>query len=508
MVVCLFFFKNIAYAQTPDSVDILIVNAQVFDGLNTPAQRVVVGVKGDRITFIGESYQGVADKTIDADNAVLAPGFIDPHTHADKWLKDPARNAVMPWVKQGVTTLLGGNDGFGPYNIKAAFDEIVQNGMGLNLGLFVGFGTVRSKVLGKEDVQPSAGEIEKMKELVDKGMKEGAIGFSTGLLYVPQRYSKTEEIIELSKIAAQHRGIYDTHMRSESGNIINSIKEVLEINEKAGLPVHISHLKVAGRKNWGRSDEVISLIREARKKGVDITASQYPFNASMTSLKSNLIPGWAQAGGNAKMVERLDNEKDLIRIKNHLKKRTDLANKNVMISTRDETFELLNGKTLYDICQEWDLPIEETVVKILKMNPAISAISFSMSEEDIVNIMKEEWVMTDSDGGGVHPRTFSTFSKIIEKYALQEKLFDIQYAIYRGTGLTAKTFGITDRGVLKVGNYADLIVFHPQEIEAKSTFKDIVQLSEGMKYVIINGKIVVENGTHTGTLSGRPVLRK
>lgn len=495
--------------QTLKEVDILIKNALVYDGMNNPPERVAVGVSGEKIAYIGERHEQLTAKyTIDAKGAVLSPGFIDPHTHADRWLKDPGRKDVLPWVKQGVTTLFAGNDGFGPYDVQSTFEKIEKGGMGANLALFVGFGTIRTKVLGKGDVQPTEKQMEEMKKLVKKGMNEGAIGFSTGLLYVPQRYSKTEEVIELSKTAAEYGAIYDSHIRSETGRMLESVEEVLHIGKEANIPLHISHIKTAGARNWGKSEKAIKIINKARAKGVNITANQYPFIASLTSMKTNLIPGWAQAGGNNKMLERFEDEVDLKRIKKHLQKRSDEANKKVMLSSRDAAFDYLNGKTLYEVCQEWKLPIEETVIKILKMSPAISAISFSMAEEDILNFMKEPWVMTGSDGGGIHPRTFATFSKIIDHYTVREKVLELQQTIYRATGLTAKTFNIKNRGSLKEGNYADLIIFNPENIKTNSTFKDIEHFSDGMSYVLINGKIVIDDGEHTSVRAGKPVLKQ
>lgn len=495
-------------AQTVE-LDILIKNALVYDGLNNAPQKLAIGIKGEKIAYVGpEDGKILAKRIIDAAGAVLSPGFIDPHTHADRWLRDPDRKQALPWLYQGVTTVFAGNDGFGPFNIKSTFKKLDKTGMGVNLALFVGFGSVRSKVLGKGNVQPTEDQIEEMKRLVEKGMKEGALGFSTGLLYVPQRYSKTKEIIELSKVAARYGAIYDSHIRSEAGGMVSSVKETLQIGREANISLHISHIKVSGSKNWGKSKEAIELIRQARAKGVNITANQYPFTASLTSMKTNLIPSWAQAGGNKEMLKRFGNEASLSRIKNHLSKRTDEANKNVMISTNDTSMKDLNGKTLFEICQEWSLPIEDVVIKILKVNPSVSAITFSMSEEDVTSFMQEPWVMTGSDGGGVHPRTYATFAHLIEYYVRGKQVFDLQWMIYRSTGLTAKTFGIKDRGVIKEGNYADIIIFHPENVQANSDFRNIKRLSSGMSYVLINGEIAIDEGKHTSKLAGKSILKQ
>lgn len=502
-------FSTIDKCKCQDlQLDILIKNAMVYDGLNNAPKSIAVGIKGEKIMYLGSNDSSIlANRTIDANGAVLSPGFIDPHTHADRWLRDPNRNQALPWIYQGVTTVFAGNDGFGTYNIKSTFDKLEKTGMGVNLALFVGFGSIRSKVLGKGNVKPSFAQMEEMKDLVAKGMQEGALGLSTGLLYVPQRYSSTKEIIELSKVASKYGAIYDTHIRSEGTGMINSVEEALKIGREANIPLHISHIKVSGSRNWGMSTKAIDLIRASRAEGVDITANQYPYTASLTSLKTNLIPGWAQAGGNKQMLKRFEDKASLTKIKNHLSNRTDQANKLVMISSNHISMKDLNGKTLFDICQEWKLPIEDVVIKILMLNPSVSAITFSMSERDVLNFMQEPWVMTGSDGGGEHPRTFATFSHLIEHYVFQKHIFDIQWMIYRSTGLTAKTFGITDRGVIKEGNYADIIIFYPERIKANSTFENIKQYSTGMSYVFINGELIIDNGLYTNKLMGKPILK-
>lgn len=408
-------------------LDYLIKNATVYDGTGAPGSVMHIGILKDRIQYIGTDSTVRAKQMIDATGYVLSPGFIDPHTHADRWLKSKDRNYLYPWIAQGVTTVLTGSDGFGTYNIQREFNRYEENGMGANAAAFVGFGPVRTKVMGRDyEPQPTKKQLEEMKKLVNQGMREGALGLSTGLLYVPQIWSETPEIVELSKVAAKYGGIYDTHMRSESGKIIESVQEVVTIGKEAGLSVHISHIKVSGPTNWGRSQEVIDLINQERAGGLDLTANQYPFVASMTGLRNSLVPKWAMAGGNNKMLERFENPKDLQRIQAFLAKRTDEQNKRVVVSTTLEDMKHLNGKTLYDLCQEWGLPIEEAAIKLLKMSPSISGMSFSMSEEDILNYSKQPWVMTGSDGGGYHPRTYSTFTQIIENFSIAKDLFPLE----------------------------------------------------------------------------------
>ncbi len=487
--------------------DYFIKNALVYDGTGAPGSILHIGILNDKIQYIGTDTLIKAKNTIDATGYVLSPGFIDPHTHADRWLKGKDTNYLYPWIAQGVTTVFVGSDGFGTYEINKEFAIFEQKGMGANVAAFVGFGPVRTQVLGRDVVQPDKVDIEEMKLLVEQGMQEGALGLSTGLLYVPQIWSKTPEIVELSKVAAKYGGIYDTHMRSEAGNIINSVNEVITIGKEAGLPVHISHIKVSGPSNWGRSTEVIDLINKERVEGLDITANQYPFVASLTGLKNGLMPKWALAGGNTKMVQRLNDPEDLKKIKAFLKGRTDEQNKRVVVSSLDKSVQHLNGKSLYDLCQEWQMPIEDVAVKLLKDHPAVSGMSFTMDEEDIVNFSKQPWVMTGSDGGGFHPRTYSTFTQILENYSLAKDVFPLEWAIHRATGMTAQKFKLVHRGEIKEGYYADIILFKPEEVKAHSDFVHIDQLSEGMHYVFVNGKPVIEEKNFTNKLPGKTIKR-
>lgn len=493
-----------SYAQ---DYDILIKNACVFDGSGKDSVFVDVGIIGNKISFIGQEQNLKAKKVIDAQGKYLAPGFIDTHTHADRWMLDDERKAVLPWLYQGVTTLFAGNDGFGPYKVADRFKQFEDKGIGANVALFVGFGSVRKAVLNNSSKKPNEKQIEQMKLLVKQGMSEGAIGFSTGLLYVPQRYAKTAEVIEVSKAA--DGAIYDTHMRFEGSGLLKSIQETLEIGQKAHMPLHISHIKSAGMGNWGQSVEAIALINEARNHGINITANQYPFEASMTSMKANLIPGWAQEGGNKEMLKRLDNPDDSEKIRASLLKRTDEANKRVIVAaSKVDGFEQITGKSLYQLSKEWEVGIDELVIRLLKMQPSLSAISFSMSEKDIINFMKQPWVMTGSDGGGAHPRTYATFTRILEEYVLEKKLFSMAWGIHRATGLTAKTFGLEKRGLIKEGYFADLILFDPLKLKSNSTYTSPENYSEGMDYVIINGGIAIENGKYTGALLGKTIKRK
>lgn len=502
--------------ERPQEVDLLIQGAWVFDGTGKDSVQLDVGISGEKISFVGKAQEIKAKATLDARGRYLAPGFIDTHTHADRWIaraKDAkagevSSNALLPWLQQGVTTLFAGNDGFGSHKVAEKLAEFQEIGLGTNVYLFVGLGPVRRAVLGKVDVDPTEAQLKTMEGLVDRAMQEGAIGFSTGFLYLPQRFAETPEAIALAKVAAKYEGaVYDSHMRSEGKWLLKAIRETMEIGQQAGIPVHISHLKASGRDNWGRSKAAIALIDSARTQGMAITANQYPFEASMTSLRANTIPGWGQEGGLRAMVRRLKDPELSKKIKDNLNQRDADFAKNVVIVSKAEGFGDISGKTLEELSREWKIDVGELVVRLLIMEPGVSAITFSMSEEDIQNYMVQPWVMTGSDGGGAHPRTYATFTRILEHYVLDKKLFSMAWAIHRATGLTAETFNIRDRGLIEVGRYADLILFDPDKLRAESTFQEAEALSTGMEYVWVNGQLAISKGAYTGALPGKALKR-
>src|SRR5215510_3927847 len=312
-----FVFALVSFSRAPTSqasqnkIDILILHGQLVDGSGKKPRRTDVGIRGDRIVFVGDASKSnfEAARTIDATGLIVAPGFIDPHTHTLSDLSDEKRKANEAFLLQGVTTVLTGNDGGSVLNVGELLSKWDQQGIGTNAALFAGFGTIRSKVLGPTDAQPTATQLEEMKQYVARAMDDGAFGMSTGLYYAPQSYAKTEEVIELAKVAAAKGGVYDTHMRDEGSysiGLLGSIAETLRIGREAKIPVHISHIKALGTDVWGKSGEAIKMIRQARKDGVDVTADQYPYTASGSSVGASLLPRWAEAGGEAALLRRLE----------------------------------------------------------------------------------------------------------------------------------------------------------------------------------------------------------
>jgi len=384
-----------------------------------------------------------------------------------------------------------------------------EQGIGTNAILLAGHGTIRGRVLGPTDAQPNAAQLEEMKQLVARGMDEGAFGLSTGLYYAPGSYAKTEEVIELSKVAAAKGGVYDTHMRDESSysiGLLGSIKETIRIGREAKIPVHISHIKALGPEVWGQSKQAIDLIRKARAAGIDASACQYPYDASGTSLQASLVPRWAEVGGRSELLARAGDPavipRLLLEMEANLKKRGG-AETLLVTDARDRK---LIGKLLSEIAKEMNqLPVAAALVLIMQGNVGVA--SFNMNEKDIARFMKQKFMMTCSDGSTGHPRKYGTFPRKLREYVYKAKLISLPFAVRNSSALTAETFRIPERGLIRVGYFADVIIFDEKTVADRATYEQPELFSVGMKYVIVNGKLAVDNGNYTGVLAGR-ALRK
>lgn len=494
-----------AAAQVRGQLDYLIKDALVFDGTETEGKQKDIGIQGKKIVFIGKADKKIrAKNTIDATGLYLTPGFIDPHTHYGSTLsnKSAATRANMEALAQGVTTVFIGSDGGGTYEIEKERDKFERLGVGPNVAMFVGFGPVRKAVLGSDDVTPNAQQLRQMEQLVEKGMREGAFGLSTGLYYTPQSYSKTDEVVAMARAAKNWGGVYDTHMRSESSDLVKAVEETIEIGRQTGIPLMISHIKCLGPSAWGTSDLIIDMVHKAQNEGLQIVASQYPYIASHTSLRAMLVPAWAQAGGNAKMVERLQNADTLKEIMKGLSRNLSIRGGDSKIVISSKKNQAYHAKSLHQIAVELNQTPEEAAVTILKKIPGISAVSFSMEEDDVVNFMKQPWVTTGSDAGGGHPRTYSSFIKKLTEYTLDKKVLTMPQMIHRSTGLTADFLGITDRGYVREGYTADLVLFDPGKLKDNATYTDPSMQPEGVRYVFVNGNLSVKDGEFMGKLSG------
>lgn len=493
-------------------LDLLILHGKVIDGSGKGARKADVGIRGDRIVFVGDARKAKLEsaRTIDASGLIVSPGFIDPHTHTLADLSDPARKSNEAYLMQGVTTVITGNDGGSVINIGDTLKKWDEQGIGTNGVLLAGFGTIRGRVLGQSDAQPNVEQLEQEKVLVAKAMDEGAFGLSTGLYYAPQSYSKTEEVIELAKVAAAKGGVYDTHMRSEGTagiGLLGSIQETIRIGREAKIPVHISHIKALGPDSWSQSKQAIEMIKKARSQGIDASACQYPYTASGTSLQASLIPRWAEVGGRAELLKRIDDPQQrpklIADMQENLRGRGG-AESLLIVDARDKS---IVGKRLNQLAQEQNKPAVEVALDIIKNVGGAGVASFNMNERDIRRFMKEKFVTTCSDGSTGHPRKFGTFPKKLHDYVLTSKLISLPFFVRNSSAMTAEWFRIPERGLIREGYFADVIVFDPNTVVDRSTYEQPELLATGMKFVIVNGKIAVDNGAFTGVLAGR-ALRK
>jgi len=486
-------------------VDLIIRGGSLIDGSGSPATKTDIGIKGDRIVFVGNSAGRNAKRLIDATGLVVTPGFIDPHTHTASDLSDPKRSRNDAYLMQGVTTVVTGNDGDSPTAVGSTLAKWAQQGIGTNAALFIGQGTVRSEVMGMSDAKPTAEQLDRMKKLVDTAMKEGAIGISTGLYYAPGSFSSTEEVIELARMAAQHNGIYDTHMRDESSysiGLLASVRETIRIGEEAHLPVMISHIKALGADVWGQSSDVITVIDNARKAGVKVTASQYPYTASGTSVTAALVPRWAEAGGDGALLKNLNDNSLRPRLSNEMKQnltRRGGPDSLLITASRDKT---IVGKTLAMIARERNESPVEAAIEIVKSGGSDVA-SFNMKESDIEAFMRQSWVMTCSDGSEGHPRKYGTYPRKLRQYVYEKHVIPLEFAIRSSTPLPAETLGLTERGLLKPGYFADVLVFDPTTFNERATYQQPRVLSTGVRYLTVNGQLAIDDGSLTTALAGK-----
>jgi len=547
-LLCLAAILTFAYsAQNLEEYDLLIKNGHVVDGTGSPWYSADVAVRGDRIAKIGKLSDARARQVIDARGLVVSPGFIDMLGQSETYvLIDPR---AMSKIMQGVTTEITGegesaaplndalireqNDFLKKYNLKVDwhtlgeyFSRLERQGTAINLGTFVGATQLREVVIGFDDRPPTPEEMERMKKLAAEAMEDGALGLSTSLQYVPARFAKTEELVELAKVAARYGGIYLTHQRSEANAIVESLDEVFTIAERARIPAEIWHLKTAYQPNWGRMPEVLALIEAARMRGLDITANQYPYTAASTDLKA-CLPPWAQAGGLEKMLGRLKDTAIRARLKREiLADAKDWENiylgsggaQGVMVaSTHNDELRRYEGKRISEIAAEQKKnELDALFDLILADRGQTGAIYFMMSEDDVREALARRWVAVGSDNGAratdgplagskSHPRGYGTFPRILGRYVREQKLLSLEDAIYKMTWRAAWRVGLRDRGQINEGMKADLTVFDPEKVIDRATFDNPNQYPEGINYVIVNGAVAVENGKFTGKLAGRPV---
>ena len=502
----------------PEHYDILIRDARIIDGSGREPFTGSIGINADTIAAVGDLSGASGKISIDAGGKVAAPGFIDLHTHLDPILE---LSECESHIRQGVTTALGGPDGSSPWPLGTYLDTLEQVGVGMNVAYLVGHNTVRRNVMGLENRSPTPGELSRMKAQIQQGMEEGAFGISTGLKYLPGAFSNVDEVIALSEVAAAGGGIYTSHLREEGLGLLESVQEAILISREARIPVVLTHHKVVGRPMWGKSAATLAMVDSARAAGLDIRIDQYPYDASYTSI-SILIPGWARAGGSKAFAERMANPqlKDSIKsgiVYNLVNDRGGADLSRVQFAKVGWMPEL-EGKTLKYWCMLKGLdPSMENGAELVieaELNGGASCVFHAMEQEDVVRIMKHPQTMIASDGrlvrpgmGHPHPRWYGTFPRVLGEFVRERSILSLPEAIHKMTRLPAETMGLQDRGQLLQNMKADIVIFDPKTIADKATFEEPHQYPEGIHYVIINGRLAVENGVFRGQKAGK-VLRK
>ncbi len=513
MVRILFFvcLASIAHAQT---YDLVIKNGKIIDGTGNQWFYGDVGVKDGRIIRIGKISASEAAKAIDAGGMIVAPGFIDVHTHIEgNDLKVPtAGNFIL----DGVTSVVTGNCGGSKVDMARYFRQLDSVKMSINVASLIGHNSVRREVMGESMRDPSAEEQKAMEALVEKGMKEGAVGLSTGLIYVPGTYSKTPEVIGLAKAASLHGGVYASHIRDEGDHVTDAVEEAINIGRQANIPVEISHFKVTYKPNWGKSTGTLAQVENARKEGIEVTVDQYPYIASSTTL-STTVPSWVFSGGWDSLQWRLKDPATRLKIKKEMTeelKSKQLKSYSYAVVARYLPDTTLNGKNISEINQlkgRKQKPMEEaeTILDLIGSTDRVQMVFFSMEENDLRRILQYPFNMFASDAGiniygsGMpHPRAYGTNSRVLGMYVRELKVIRLEEAIRRMTSLPATKFGLRDRGLLREGMAADIVVFDEKTVGDLATFNKPHAYAQGFKCIIVNGAVTAENGKHTGVRNG------
>lgn len=498
-----------------EQADIAIVGGQLFDGTGAPGRADDVVINDGRIIYVGGNAQSRFDATqiIDATNLIVAPGFIDPHTHAgaDLASSDPARRTNHAFAFQGVSTVVVGNDGGGSPEIATLAEDARDGGLGSNSVYVVGFGPIREAVLGSDNRAPEPNELGQMQDLIRQAMCEGAWGFSTGLYYVPQNYAETEEVLALAHITAEFGGYYDTHLRDESTynvGVEGALDEALTIGRTTGMPVHIAHIKALGPAVWGHSAQMIEMIEEAQASGQIVTADQYPWEASGTRISNALVPRWALEGGLTGLQERLRDEELSVQIRTEMVEA--LARRGgadrLLITGRLGGSQVDIGITLLALAEADEVSPIDAAIDILQEGDARVA-SFNMNPADISALAQREWVVTGSDGSTGHPRRYASFPKAYVDLVRGEAAMPMERFIRRSSGQTADIIGLRDRGYLRAGMAADVLVFDAERFAPRATYQSPRELSSGVVHLFVNGTAVIRHGQATGALSGQPLLK-
>jgi N-acyl-D-amino-acid deacylase len=497
----------------PARYDVLIKNGRVLDGSGNPWLGADIGIRAGRIVDMGRLGNAAAARVIDAAGLTVTPGFIDVHSHASTGLAGDLREGRQ-LIAQGITTVGINPDGGGPIDLKTQRAGYLQRGIGVNVALYVPHGSIRREVLGMADRAPTAGEIERMVTLARNGMEAGGIGLSSGLYYAPGSYSTTEEVIALAKVVGEMGGVYESHIRDEadySVGVVAAVQEVIRIAEEGHLPGIVAHMKALGPASWGLSMALVEKIRQARDRGVEVYADQYPYDASGTGIVGALIPRWAEVGGRGEMLKRIqgpEHDRLAADIRRNFERR---GGADTLVISRYAPNPALEGQTLAAVARAMNKPPDEAAMDLLVRGDA-SLVSFNMSEPDIELIMRQPFTMTCTDGdlvpfgqGKPHPRGNGAFARKIRVYVNERGVIDLPFAVRSMTSLPASVFGLKDRGVLRPGAWADILIFDPAKVRDTATYLEPHQMAEGMQFVLVNGVIEKDANAFTGGLGGRVV---
>ena len=524
--------------------DVIIRDGTVYDGTGRAPVKADVGIKGDRIATIGNLSRASAPTIIDAKGLAVAPGFINMLSHSEtSWFVD---SRSLSELLQGVTTQIFGEGSMGPLNdemkkrrresqgdlkydiewttLAEYLNHLEKRGISQNVASFIGAAIIREYVIGLDNKPPTPTQLDQMRELVRREMEAGALGITTALIYPPAFFAKTDELIELCKVAAKYKGKYTTHMRSEADQLIEAVQETIRISREAGLPAEIYHLKAAGEANWSKMDQVIKMIEDARRQGLKITADMYTYPAGGTGLNATLPP-WVYEGGPEAAYKRLQDPATRQKIAEAVRTQTNewenlyllsgSPDRIVLASFRNDKLKPLTGKTLGDVAKMRGKDPVETIMDLLVEDRSrIGTIYFLMSEDNIRKQIRQPWVSFGSDAASIvtegvflksaaHPRAYGNFARLLGKYVRDEKVISLTEAVRRLTSLPATNLGLKDRGLLRRGMFADVVIFDPQTIADRATFEKPHQYSVGVRDVFVNGQLVLRNGEHTGAKPGK-----
>jgi N-acyl-D-amino-acid deacylase len=501
------------FTQTTGRYDILIRNGRVLDGSGNPWLAADIGIRGGRIVDMGRLGNAAAARVVDAHGLTVSPGFIDVHSHATSGLEGTLKEARQ-LLAQGITTVALNPDGGGTPDLRAQRAGFEQRGVGVNVALYVPHGAIRREVIGMADRAPTQAELDRMVAIAKNGMEAGGIGLSSGLYYAPGSYAKTEEVIALAKVVGELGGVYESHIRDEADyniGVVGAVQEVIRIAEEGHLPGIVAHMKALGPASWGLSMALVERIQQARDRGVEVYADQYPYDASGTGIVGALIPRWAEVGGRAELLKRIqgaEHERLAADIRRNFERR---GGPDKLVISRYAPNPAYEGQSLAQVAKALGKPADETAMELLVKGDA-SLVSFNMTESDIELIMRQPFTMTCTDGdlvpfgqGQPHPRGNGAFARKIRRYVNERGTIDLPFAVRSMTSLPASVFGLKDRGTLRPGAWADILIFDPAKVRDAATYLEPHQLSEGMEYVLVNGVLEKDADAFTGKLGGRVV---